>query len=164
MFDMNFFKNFNLIDQNKILIIFLSCLGLLPFIFGLIDLLVNEDNLFFLVNIPKYYGAIILTFLGAVYWGIVLKDNDVNHLSSIIKTYIIFWSIIPSILAMITLILNNDLSVIILAFLFVFVQIFDEFMVKYLKFPLWYLMLRRFLTIIVVVILMFSYFLLIQVL
>ena len=163
MLDMNFFKNFNLIDKNKILVILISFLGLLPFIFGLIDLLVNEENLFFLINIPKYYGAIILTFLGAVYWGIVLNDNDVNHLSSTIKTYIICWSVIPSIFAITTLILTNDLSILILAFLFIFVQIIDEFMIKYLKFPFWYLMLRRLLTIIVVIILIFSYFLVIQV-
>ena len=71
-----YFKNF----ESKLIILF-SILGLLPFFFGLLDLLLNKDDLFFIINLPKYYGSIILTFLGAVYWGIILNDNNKNLIS-----------------------------------------------------------------------------------
>ena len=43
------------------------------------------------------------------------------------------------------------------------VQFVDEFIIKYFKFPIWYLFLRRLLAIIVVIILLFSYFLVMNV-
>jgi len=149
-----YFKNF----ESK-LIILLSILGLLPFFFGLIDLLLNKDDLFFVINLPKYYGSIILTFLGAVYWGIILKDNNNDLISKKIKGYIICWSVIPSLWSGLILIFDHDITIIFLALCFIIVQLADELIIKYFKFPLWYLFLRRSLTIIVIFILIFSYFL-----
>ena len=156
---MSFFKNLKCIDLTSKLIILLSILGLLPFAFGLIDLLINKDNLFFLINIPKYYGAIILTFLGAVYWGIILNDSHKNLISDKVKTFIICWSIIPSLWSTLILIFSHNITIIILALCFIIVQFVDEFIIKYFKFPIWYLFLRRSLTISVISILIFSYFL-----
>ena len=153
---MNFFhfKNYN----SKLMFL-LSILGLLPFFFGLIDLLLNKDNLFFIVNLPKYYGSVILTFLGAVYWGIILNDSHKNLFSEKIKTYIIGWSIIPALWSGLILIFSHNITIIILALCFIIVQLVDEFIIKYFKFPIWYLFLRRSLTIVVIFILIFSYFL-----
>ena len=137
----------------------LGILGLLPFFFGLIDLLLNKDSLFFIVNLPKYYGSVILTFLGAVYWGIILYDSRKDLISEKVKTYIICWSIIPSIWSGLILIFNHNITIIILALCFMVVQFVDEYIIKYFKFPLWYLFLRRSLTIVVIFILIFTYFL-----
>ena len=156
---MNFSNFFRLKNHNSKLIFLLSVLGLLPFFFGLIDLLLNKNNLFFLINLPKYYGAIILTFLGSVYWGVVLNDNHKNLISEKIKTYIICWSIIPSLWSVLILIFSHNITIIILALCFIIVQFVDEFIIKYFKFPIWYLFLRRTLTIIVIFILIFTYFL-----
>ncbi len=160
---MNFLNNFYFKNRNSKLIILLSVFGLLPFFFGLIDLLLNKDNLFFVINLPKYYGSIILTFLGAVYWGIILNDSHKNLIPEKVKTYIISWSIIPSLWSSLILIFNHNITIIILAICFIIVQFVDEFIIKYLKFPIWYLFLRRLLTIIVILILLFSYFLVISV-
>ena len=156
--DHYYFKNLN----SKLIIIF-SILGLLPFFFGLIDLLLNKDNLFFVINLPKYYGSVILTFLGAVYWGIILNDSNKNLISEKVKTYIIGWSIIPSLWSSLILIFNHNITIILLAVCYIIVQFVDEFVIKYFNFPIWYLFLRRLLTIIVVLILIFSYFLVINV-
>ena len=156
---MNLSNFFDLKNLCLKLIILLSTLGLLPFFFGLIDLLINGDNLFFIINLPKYYGSIILTFLGAVYWGIVLNDSHKNSIPEKIKTYIICWSIIPSLCSGLILIFSHNITIIILALCFMIVQLVDEFIIKYFKFPIWYLFLRRSLTIIVFLILVFSYFL-----
>ena len=147
------FKNYS-----SKLIFLLSILGLLPFFFGLIDLMLNKDNLFFIINLPKYYGSIILTFLGAVYWGIILNDSHKDLISKKVKTYIICWSIIPSLWSVLILIFNHNITIIILSLCFMVVQFVDELIIKYFKFPIWYLFLRRSLTIVVIFILIFTYF------
>ena len=157
---MNFSNYFYFKNLNSKLIILLSILGLTPFFLGLGDLLLNHDNLFFIINLPKYYGSIILTFLGAVYWGIVLNDSHENLISEKIKIYIICWSIIPSLFSGLILIFSNDITIIILSLCFIIVQFVDELIIKYFKFPNWYLFLRRSLTMAVVLILIFSYLLL----
>ena len=156
---MNFLNYFYFKNRNSKLIILLSVLGLLPFFFGLIDLFLNKDNLFFVINLPKYYGSIILTFLGAVYWGIILNDSNKNLITEKVKTFIICWSIIPSLWSGLILIFSHNITIIILALCFIIVQFVDEFIIKYFKFPIWYLFLRRSLTISVISILIFSYFL-----
>ena len=60
---MSFSNLFYFKNLNSKLIIILSILGLLPFFFGLFDLLLNKGNLFFVILLPKYYGSIILTFI-----------------------------------------------------------------------------------------------------
>ena len=160
---MNFSNFFYFQNRNSKLIILLSILGLLPFFFGLIDLLLNKNNLFFVINLPKYYGSIILTFLGAVYWGIILNDSNKNLIPDKVKTYIICWSIVPSLWSNLILIFNHNITIIVLAICYIIVQIVDEFVIKYFKFPNWYLFLRRLLTIIVIIILLFSYFLVMNV-
>ena len=156
---MSFFRNFHLLSISSKSVILLSILGLLPFFFGLIDIIVNKDNLFFKINIPKYYGSIILTFLGAAYWGIVLHNSNKSSISEKVKTYITCWSIVPSLMGGVVLIVSHEISIIILALGFIFVQFIDEFIIKYFNFPIWYLLLRRILTVIVAFILIFSYFL-----
>ena len=156
---MKFLNYFYFKNHNSKLIILLSVLGLLPFFFGLIDLLLNKDNLFFVINLPKYYGSIILTFLGAVYWGIILIDSHKYLIPEKVKTFIICWSIIPSLWSGLILIFSNNITIIILALCFFIVQFVDEFIIKYFKFPIWYLFLRRALTMFVTSILIFSYFL-----
>ena len=157
---MSFSNHFYFKNINSKLIILLSVLGLLPFLFGIIDLLLNKDNLFFVINLPKYYGSVILTFLGAVYWGIILNDSNTNLISERVKTYIICWSIIPSFWSGLILIFNHNITIIILAICYIIVQFVDELIIKYFKFPVWYLLLRRLLTMFVIIILIFSYFLL----
>ena len=156
---MNFLNYFYFKNSNSKLTILLSILGLLPFIFGLMDLLLNRDNLFFVINLPKYYGSIILTFLGAVYWGIILNDSNKNLITEKVKTFIIYWSIVPSLWSGLILIFSHNITIIILALCFIIVQFVDEFIIKYFKFPIWYLFLRRALTMFVTSILIFSYFL-----
>ena len=160
---MNFLNYFYFQNRNSKLIVLLSILGLLPFFFGLIDLLLNKNNLFFVINLPKYYGSIILTFLGAIYWGIILNDSHKNLIPDKVKTYIICWSIIPSLWSSLILIYSHNITIIVLAICYIIVQFVDEFVIKYFKFPIWYLFLRRLLTVMVILILLFSYFLVMNV-
>ena len=148
----------NLLNKNEKLFIFISVLGLIPFIVGFLDLLVNKSNLFFIVNLPKYYGSIILTFLGAIYWGTILNFFSKTFIPEKTKLIIIIWSVTPSILAITILCIKSNYSILVLSMAFLLCQLFDELCNKYLLFPSWYLPLRRILTLIVVLVLICSYF------
>lgn len=152
-----FISKFLMLEYSVKIMILIGILGLLPFIFGFVDLWINKDELFFKINFPKYYGAIILTFLGSKYWGIILKLNAIKKISNELKVGIIIWSILPSIMAITVLIIQNSFSIIILALGFIFCQIVDEFLNKKISFPHWYIILRRILTLIVLIILICTF-------
>ena len=155
---MKIIKNDNLMDKSEKLFIIMSILGLFPFIIGLLDLIINKNNLFFFVNLPKYYGSIIFTFLGAIYWGAMLNLTPKNFIPEKVKIFIIIWSVLPSILGITVLSTNSNLSLLMLSMGFFLCQLVDEIFNKYLSFPNWYLPLRRILTLIVVIVLICSYF------
>ena len=110
-----------------------------------------------------------------IVYGIIRRSSSINtkridHLysnknliSEKVKAYITCWSIIPSLWSALILIFSHNITIIILALCFLIVQFVDEFIIKYLKFPIWYLFLRRSLSIVVIFILIFSYFLVINV-
>ena len=148
----------NLLNKSEKLFIFIGLLGLFPFFIGLLDLLINKNNLFFVVHLPKYYGSIILTFLGAIYWGSILNLARENLVPEQIKFCIIIWSVAPSILAIIILTMKSNFSLLLLSMGFLLCQLVDEICYKFLLFPSWYLPLRRTLTLFVVLILIYSYF------
>ena len=151
-------KKYNMINKSEKLFILISIFGLLPFIIGLLDLLINKNDLFFLINLPKYYGSIIFTFLGAIYWGAMLNLPPKSLVPEKIKFFIIIWSVIPSIMGITVLSIKSNFSLLILSLGFLLCQLVDEIFNKYLSFSNWYLPLRRILTLIVVIILIFSYF------
>ena len=147
-----------MLNKSEKLFIFLGLLGLFPFFIGLLDLLINKNNLFFVVHLPKYYGSIILTFLGAIYWGSILNLTRKSFISEQIKFFIIIWSVTPSILAITILTMKSNFSLLLLSMSFLLCQLADEICYKFLLFPSWYLPLRRTLTLFVVLILIYSYF------
>ena len=148
----------NLFNNTEKIFILISILGLLPFIVGFFDILVNKSHSFFIINIPKYYGSIILTFIGAIYWGAMLNLFPKKVIPDQIKLFIIIWSVTPSILAITVLCIKSNYSLLILSMGFLLCQLFDELYNKYLSFPSWYLPLRRILTLVVVLVLICSYF------
>ena len=139
------------------IMILIGILGLLPFVLGLVDLWINKNELIFKINLPKYYGAIILTFLGSKYWGIILNLNNIKKISNQLKVSIVIWSILPSIIAITVLIIQSSVSIIILALGFLSCQIVDELLYNKIDFPYWYIILRRILTLIVLIILICTF-------
>ena len=152
-----FISKFLLLEYSVKIMILIGILGLLPFIFGVVDLWINKDELIFKINLPKYYGAIILTFLGSKYWGIILNLHSIKKISNELKIGIIIWSILPSILAITVLFIQSSFSIIILALGFILCQIIDELFYNKITFPHWYIILRRILTLIVVKILICTF-------
>ena len=148
----------SLLNKSEKLFILIGILGLFPFIIGLFDLFFNKSNLFFKFNLPKYYGSIILTFLGAIYWGSMLNINPKRLIPEQFKCFIIIWSILPSIFGIIILSIKSHISLLILVMSFLLCQLVDEICNRYLLFPKWYLPFRRILTLIVVIVLLCAYF------
>jgi len=146
-----------MLEYSVKIMILIGILGLLPFIFGLVDLWINKNELIFKINLPKYYGAIILTFLGSKYWGIILNLNNIKKISNQSKVNIVIWSILPSIIAITVLIIQSSVSIIILALGFLLCQIVDELLYNKIEFPYWYIILRRILTLIVLIILICTF-------
>ena len=149
--------NFNLSSLEKKIVI-VGFLGLTPFVLGLIDLIINKSNYFFLINIPKVYGVIIFTFLGGIYWGMILNPKNSISLSKILLNYTILWSITPSILGLIIFTIDTSYSLIFLSFGFGLCQTIDEFFYKKSFFSYNYIVMRRTLSFFVISILIFSYF------
>jgi hypothetical protein len=150
-------KQYLQLENFEKLIIIFGISGLIPFMIGLIDLWYNYPNLMLIINIPKNYGVIIFTFLGSLYWGIIIQSKKIDHLSKKIKILTVMWSITPSILGIIILAINHSLSIIILSAGFAISQIIDEIYNDILFFPKWYIILRRALSSIVITILISSY-------
>ena len=152
-----FISKFLMLEYSVKIMILIGILGLLPFVFGLVDLWINKNELIFKINLPKYYGAIILTFLGSKYWGIILNLNNIKKISNQLKVSIVIWSILPSIIAITVLIIQSSVSIIILALGFLSCQIVDELLYNKIDFPYWYIILRRILTLIVLIILICTF-------
>ena len=152
-----FISKFLMLEYSVKIMILIGILGLLPFVLGLVDLWINKNELIFKINLPKYYGAIILTFLGSKYWGIILNLNNIKKISNQLKVSIIIWSILPSIIAITVLIIQSSVSIIILSLGFLSCQIVDELLYNKIDFPYWYIILRRILTLIVLIILICTF-------
>lgn len=152
-----FISKFLMLEYSVKIMILIGILGLLPFVLGLVDLWINKNELIFKINLPKYYGAIILTFLGSKYWGIILNLNNIKKISNQLKVSIVIWSILPSIIAITVLIIQSSVSIIILALGFLSCQIVDELLYNKIDFPYWYIILRRILTLIVLIILICTF-------
>lgn len=86
------------------------------------------------------YAAVILSFLGAVHWGLAMRDNR-HH-----GWYI--WSIIPSLLAWATLmVFDIQIRLLVLIPLFTLAWAIDRIASKQGLIPAWYMQLRTGLTI-----------------
>jgi len=148
------------INYHEKIMILISFMGMIPFIIGLLDLWFNQENLIFSINFVKYYGVIILTFLGSVYWGIILNQNKTITFSNQFKILIIIWSITPAFGGTLILLIDKDISLIILSIGYLICQIIDEIYNKFLFFPNWYILLRRLLSFTVITILVSCYLIL----
>ena len=150
-------NNFYLITNHEKIMILLSLMGIIPFIIGLLDLWFNHEDPIFSINIPKYYGVLILTFLGSVYWGIILNQNKIMTFTNQFKIFMLIWSITPALLGLVILLINKEISLILLSIGYLICQIMDEIYNKFLFFPNWYILLRRLLSLTVITILISCY-------
>lgn len=127
-------------DRNPKIPYFLGWAGLIPF---------GSAALFTHSNIDTFvrygflggtaYGAVILSFLGAVHWGLTMREDRSPH------WYV--WSITPALLGFVTLLIFDvEIRVVALIPLFGLTWLIDRKAFKHGLIPDWYLRLRTILT------------------
>ncbi|OUW00603.1 MAG: hypothetical protein CBD16_06315 [Betaproteobacteria bacterium TMED156] len=133
--------------------------GLIPFLGGVIFLVSGIDLVLDSSAILIYYGAVILSFTGAILWGFATKETLTKNTSQKKRNEILFmWSIIPALIAFFALITGNFVSYILLISGFSISYIYDLKALKIIKLPSWYLPLRARLTTIAILCLVFALF------
>ena len=142
--------------SNIILPQVLGYCGLIPFIFSIICIIFIPSKSIFFINISFSYGAIILTFVGAIYWGIAIKNSTKKgKVKDVNLMYI--WSIIPSLLSVSFFYFSNDYRYLIIIFGYIICQLVDEYFFFLNKTSIWFIKLRRKLSLIVVTTLVYCY-------
>ena len=146
----------------KYISITIGLLGLIPFAFRLIEKygLVNISEIK-TINFTIWYGITILSFLCGIYWGLSINAHVKNN--SDLSYLLPALSIIPFSFAIGTVIVSSYLNIIFLVIGFLLCQILDEILFSYNVYFNWYIRLRRFLTVVVVTLMIYYYILFINV-
>ena len=142
----------NAIPQIAIL---LGYSGASPFVALTILSILFEESFF--IEGLIVYAAIILSFLGGIYWGAAMKNLSQNEFTASLKTNLSI-SVTPALLAWgILLIKNLKVAIILLSVGFLAQLIVDVVATKNGYFPYWYNALRIPLTAIVLLCLIVAY-------
>jgi hypothetical protein len=94
------------------------------------------------------YGAVILSFVGAVHWGIAMVDPHLNE-SERNAEYV--WSVIPALIGWVTYIFAPLMSALLLILGFVLQYWVDIRSARKIEWPSWYLPLRVRLTTVAII-------------
>ena len=124
--------------------------GLIPFIVFSIgswfQLPLVSDSTYILTA----YAAIILSFMGAIHWGIAMSSTEDQNGKYFIA------SVIPGLSAWLALLLPQRYAIILLMIGFIALIIYDWSVEKPQRLPGWYIPMRNRLTLVVVMCLMFT--------
>ncbi len=125
-----------------------ACLGyggLLPFIALAALVWLLPDKAPALLSALLAYGAVILSFVGALHWGFAVALPELDD-SSRNASYV--WSVIPALLAWVALIAPQSIAMVLLVSGFLLQYRRDRLLTKRSSLPGWYLGLRLQLTIV----------------
>ena len=120
--------------------------GVIPFIFFSCCSIIEKEffNSIDSLNILRNYAVIILTFLGAVHWGLTLNDFDESS-----TKFFLIWGIIPSLLAYVTTFLDSFVALLGLVIGFSLCYFFDRKVFIAREANRWYVKIRLRLTFLV---------------
>jgi hypothetical protein len=129
--------------------------GLLPFLALAVALWVDSSNSSFWREALVAYGAVILSFVGALHWGFAMSQSG---MSAHQRTHCFIWSVVPALMAWIALLMTPKYAILLLvaSFLIHFWQ--DRQLAQAVDMPVWYLPLRLKLTFVACSALLCSYF------
>ncbi len=119
--------------------------GVIPFLYALAGIAFGDTELVpFYMHSFLSYGAIILTFIGAVHWGLIMNMKSTSNCS-----WFMLGSVVPAIVSWIAMMLSTKVALSILLSGFIITYIYEKTLLWELLFPDWYKQLRTNLTIIV---------------
>ena len=105
------------------------------------------------------YSAIILTFVGALHWGVALVHPEMGGRE---RGMLMGWSVVPALVAWIAIFLPPLAGTGVLALMFVVQLVADHKLVAHFPITPWFLRLRRRLTLVAVICLALAVFYLIN--
>lgn len=137
------------------IVVWLGYGGLLPFVALAAATCFDSNHSSLWRDALFAYGAVILSFVGALHWGFAMSQSDMTTNQ---RTRSFVWSVVPSLLAWVALLMTPKYAVMLLVagFLIHFWQ--DRRLVSLVNLPSWYLPLRLRLTFIASLSLISSYF------
>ncbi|MBK8015578.1 MAG: DUF3429 domain-containing protein [Betaproteobacteria bacterium] len=95
----------------------------------------------------RTYAAVILSFIGAIHWGIAMTHRDMADAD---RSVVMGWSIVPALVAWVGLLMQLRAGIVLTAAMFVVHYSMDRQLASRFPLPGWYLPLRRGLTVVVV--------------
>jgi hypothetical protein len=93
------------------------------------------------------YGAVILSFVGAIHWGVAMMVTDLNDQD---RRAAYVWSVIPALMAWMTYILSPITAALALVLGFLLQYWRDATLARKIAWPIWYLPLRIRLTLVAI--------------
>lgn len=117
--------------------------GLLPFIATAIGSVLDGAHAAFWRDALQTYGAVILSFVGALHWGFAMLAKDLDDAERDARY---LWSVIPALLAWPALLLSGGLANALLLGGFLLHYWQDRRLAQRCALPSWYLPLRGQLT------------------
>lgn len=130
--------------------------GLVPFIALTLLSFVSVEHAHLISPLLIQYGCIILTFVGALHWGVAMTWQEAPET---IRAKLYVWSVIPSLVSWVCLSLPALWSLVVLSLLF-WVQLAQDLLILKMPgnpLPTWYKSLRIRLTGVVCACLMLSF-------
>jgi hypothetical protein len=113
--------------------------GLIPFLALAVLASVDRGRLPMWHGYLRAYGAVILSFVGALHWGFAMV---LGNISAHQRNAMLGWSVIPCLLAFAALVANSDLGDVLLACGFAVHYLQDRRLAAVCAMPPWYLALR----------------------
>jgi hypothetical protein len=117
--------------------------GLIPFVLLTVVVLVGGDYAGFCSHALFSYGAVILSFVGALHWAFAMTLND---LSEGHRNATWSWSVVPALLGWLALLVTPAAAGVVLVAGFLGQYVADRRLASHASLPAWYLPLRLRLT------------------
>ena len=121
--------------------------GLIPFIIFSVGCWIPLPYFSDVIQLLITYAAIILSFMGAIYWGVAIANINASANQQSNKHFLV--SIIFALTAWLSLLLPEVIALVILQVSFIVLIAYDLKVVKLQGLPDWYMRMRKRLTLIV---------------
>ena len=126
----------------------LGYLGLIPFIVPASLMYLDDQHHFlFWGYVLMSYGALILTFVGALQWAFAMTLSDLSMRQ---RKWMYGWSVVPSLVAWGAMLMSPMVAFLLIAIFMAFALWMDAQLGRLVSLPNWYLPLRIRLTIVAI--------------
>lgn len=113
--------------------------GLIPFLGLAVLANIDPDHGILYRGALLLYGAVILSFVGAIHWGVAMIDRDLSDQD---RRACYLWSVVPALMAWASYILSPIAAALVLVLGFILQYWRDMTLARKLVWPAWYMPMR----------------------